>query len=146
MNNMKNTAIIKFYEGFICFTNIYTKYVSSYQQEGTIFDRVEVTEPPDLSKLETMRSVRQKELRMAAISRELLFYFVFTIVVFLIGYNMRDEMAFHQTNDIKELLKLSTRKSVSTSNKLTSHSTYTFANRRWIHLCSYDSKLLFKIN
>ena len=87
-------------------------WLHKLQDEGTIFNRVEVTEPPDLTQLETMRSVKQKELRMAAISRELLFYFVFTLVVFLIGYNMRDDMAFHQTKDIKELLRLSTRPKV----------------------------------
>lgn len=92
-------------------------WLHKLRNEATIFDRVEVIEPPDLSVLENMRGVRLKEMKMAAISREMMLYFMFTLVVFMIGYNLRDQNAYNQTLDIKELFKLSVRNPDSKSFK-----------------------------
>lgn len=87
------------------------KWLHKLTKETSLFDRVDTTslEPPDAGTLQSMRSLRLKEAKMYAISRELVLYLVFTIVVFLIGFLTRDHFAYHQTRDIEELLRVKVR-------------------------------------
>ena len=84
-------------------------WLHKLQNEETIFDRMNIIEAPIPFALENMRKIRFKEMKMAAIFREIVFYFLFTVIVFMIGYNMRDGHAYNQTKDMKELLRLSIR-------------------------------------
>ena len=84
-------------------------WLQKFQNDENIFDRVEVCEPPDMSKLLNMRDIRLKEMRMSAITREILLYLLFILLVMAVGFNFRDQNAYNQTIDIKELLRLSLR-------------------------------------
>jgi len=77
----------------------------------TIFDRIdtETAEPPNKDKLDRMRAARLKEMKMNAISREILLYLFFTLIVFVIGFMTRDYRSFYQTRDLEELMLLKTR-------------------------------------
>ena len=59
--------------------------------------------PPDSLKLDEMRTLRFKERKMYAITREILFYSFFVTITFSISYSLREEVAFFQTRDLEEL-------------------------------------------
>ena len=80
----------------------------------TIFDRIdtETAEPPNKEKLDRMRAARLKEIKMNAITREILLYLFFTVIVFLVGFMTRDYRSFYQTRDLEELMLLKTREKI----------------------------------
>ena len=88
------------------------KWLNKLDNETSIFDRVETfsIEPPDFSKLDTMRTLRLKERKMYSISREIGLYLFFTFIVFMIGYFTREPQAYFQTRDVEELFRLKLRK------------------------------------
>ena len=81
------------------------------RDKTTIFDRIdtETAEPPNKEKLDRMRAARLKEIKMNAISREILLYLFFTCIVFILGFMTRDYRSFYQTRDLEELMLLKTR-------------------------------------
>ncbi|XP_047140362.2 uncharacterized protein LOC100203937 isoform X7 [Hydra vulgaris] len=65
--------------------------------------------PPPASLIESMKAAHLKEVKMQTITRELLVYILFSIVVFYLGYISRGSFAYYQTHDIEELFNLKLR-------------------------------------
>ena len=83
-------------------------------QNESVFTRTstETVKPPNRFKLKKMRTIRFKEHKMQAISREIVLYFTFAIVVSLLGYFSREESAHDLTVDIEEMFTLKGRTKV----------------------------------
>lgn len=91
-------------------------WLNKFHNSDSIFTRMDVPDPPDSSNMANMREIRLKELKMAGIVREIMFYILYIMLVMAIGFNFRDQNAYHQTVDVKELLRLSLRDSHSFQN------------------------------
>ena len=94
------------------------KWLHQSIEEQSLFVRpnTDSLKPPEEQLLRHMRLERIKERKMRSISRELAIYFLFALVVFVIGYTTRDYTAFTQTKDIEELFKLNGRPGVDRTN------------------------------
>ena len=81
-------------------------------QEATIYDSNDANiSPPDVIALNTMRDFRLKQLKAKSVSRELLLYITFAVLVFAIAYLSQENLMYLQTRNVEELfnLKSSTR-------------------------------------
>lgn len=77
-------------------------------ERGGLFDRsnTESLLPPSNVKLGAMRTLRYREKRLRAISKEILLYLTFTGVAAVLAYSLRDYQAYYQTTDIEKTFKL----------------------------------------
>ncbi|XP_065660220.1 uncharacterized protein LOC136084058 isoform X2 [Hydra vulgaris] len=77
------------------------------KNEASIFDRSDIEiNPLDSSSLASMRDLRFKKLKMVAITQELVLYTFYAILVLLIGFSTRENVAFWQTRNIQNLFNL----------------------------------------
>ena len=68
-----------------------------------------IAKPPSARKLEKQRQKRLLEIRMYKEIRDVFFMLLFTFLVYYMGLEMHDDHAFRQTQNIRELLKVSIR-------------------------------------
>ncbi|XP_065660223.1 uncharacterized protein LOC101236989 isoform X5 [Hydra vulgaris] len=84
------------------------------KDESTIFERINIDlQPPDSSLIAKMREKGFKNMKMYAITQELVLYTFYAILVFFIGYMTRENVAFYQTRNVEELFNLHLRSGVS---------------------------------
>ncbi|XP_047144117.1 uncharacterized protein LOC105843386 [Hydra vulgaris] len=77
------------------------------KNEASIFERPDIEiNPLDSSTLANMRDLRFKNLKMAAITQELVLYTFYAVLVLLIGFSTRENVAFWQTRNIQNLFNL----------------------------------------
>ncbi|XP_065660232.1 uncharacterized protein LOC100197328 isoform X2 [Hydra vulgaris] len=82
--------------------------------EPTIFERINIDlQPPDSSLLIKMREKGFKNMKMYAITQEIVLYTFYALLVFFIGYMTRENVAFYQTRNVEELFNLQLRSGVS---------------------------------
>ena len=65
--------------------------------------------PPSARKLERQRQKRLLEIRMYREMRDVFFMVLFTFLVYYIGLKLHDSHAYRQTQNLRELLKISIR-------------------------------------
>ncbi|XP_065660269.1 uncharacterized protein LOC105848477 isoform X11 [Hydra vulgaris] len=76
----------------------------------TIFEREDIElQPLDSTKVKEMQEKRLKDLKMHALTNEIVLYTIYAVLVMLIGYMTRENVAFNQTRNIQELFNLTPR-------------------------------------
>lgn len=60
--------------------------------------------PPDQAKLIAMRAARMKERKMYSVIREVLTFYVFLALLLMIAYTHRDQIAYHQTKNLYNVI------------------------------------------
>ena len=60
--------------------------------------------PPDQAKLIAMRAARMKERKMYSVIREVVTFYVFLALLLMIAYTHRDQMAYHQTQNLYNVI------------------------------------------
>lgn len=86
-----------------------SKEVDDEEEEEEEKDLEMITKPPSARKLEKQRQKRLVELRMHQEMRGVVLMLVFTALVYYIGLSLHDVRAFRQTQNIRELLKVTLR-------------------------------------
>ncbi|XP_013386043.1 polycystic kidney disease protein 1-like 2 [Lingula anatina] len=61
-------------------------------------------EPPDEEYIRAAREKRFKEIKTQAVIREILIYFVFTYLLFMVGYGNRDPWSFHFYENVENMI------------------------------------------
>ncbi|XP_047139597.1 polycystin-1-like protein 2 isoform X2 [Hydra vulgaris] len=85
-------------------------WLHSSKNEQAIIERIdEIRVPPPMSLIKSMKAAHSTELKMQSITWELLMYFLFSLVVFYLGYISRESCAYYQTRDVEELFNLKIR-------------------------------------
>lgn len=60
--------------------------------------------PPDQAKLIAMRAARMKERKMYSVIREVVTFYVFLALLLMIAYTHRDQIAYHQTQNLYNVI------------------------------------------
>nr|XP_047143143.1 uncharacterized protein LOC105848477 isoform X3 [Hydra vulgaris] len=76
----------------------------------TIFERKDIElQPLNSTKVQEMQEKRFKELKMHALTNEIVLYTIYAVLVMLIGYMTRENVAYNQTRNVQELFNLTPR-------------------------------------
>ncbi|XP_065681247.1 uncharacterized protein LOC101237406 [Hydra vulgaris] len=76
----------------------------------TIFERKDIElQPLDSTKVKEMQEKRFKDLKMHALTNEIVLYTIYAVLVMLIGYMTRENVAYNQTRNVQELFNLTPR-------------------------------------
>ncbi|XP_065672469.1 polycystin-1-like protein 2 isoform X9 [Hydra vulgaris] len=117
-------------------------WLHSNKNEETIIERIdEIRMPPPMSLIESMKAARLTELKMQSIAWELLMYFLFSTVVFYLGYISRGSYPYYQTRDVEELFNLKIRPTM-TVNKFKVFETLQSSDDFWPWMDSFFLPLL----
>ncbi|XP_065653883.1 uncharacterized protein LOC136071939 isoform X2 [Hydra vulgaris] len=82
-------------------------WLHNFHKRLSIFERVELDiSPPDKHLIESIKESRMHKLRLYSLVRELLFYFIFALLVFYLAYTSHGNFSFTQTHDIESLFNL----------------------------------------
>nr|XP_047125060.1 polycystic kidney disease protein 1-like 2 isoform X1 [Hydra vulgaris] len=82
-------------------------WLHNFHRRLSIFEHVELSiSPPDEHLIESIKESRMHKLRLYSLVRELLFYFIFALLVFYLAYASHGNYSFTQTNDIESLFNL----------------------------------------
>ncbi|XP_065639762.1 uncharacterized protein LOC100197148 isoform X3 [Hydra vulgaris] len=117
-------------------------WLHSSKNEEAITERIdEIRVPPPIPLIESMKAAHLTELKMQSITWELLMYFLFSIVVFYLGYVSRGSYPYHQTCDVEELFNLKIRPTM-TADKFKVFETLQSSDDFWPWMDSFFLPLL----